>query len=135
MRIIEIITIKKYSFYSYLIGKGLVKEGRSRYLITTRRLTKTPERELCMFSAIGTSSVLQIKLITKKKKNIILWGNMTRCFIDKVCIFIDIANFSLKFKSWSQLLYSEWIWWNWCFLNFRLYSFTRHLQITNHHVC
>ena len=69
------------------------------------------------------------------EKNIILWGNMTRCFIDKVCIFIDIANFSLKFKSWSQLLYSEWIWWNWCFLNFRLYSFTRHLQITNHHVC
>ena len=46
MRIIEIITIKKYSFYSYLIGKGLVKEGRSRYLITSRRLTKTPERAL-----------------------------------------------------------------------------------------
>ena len=67
MRIIEIITIKKYSFYSYLIGKGLVKEGRSRYLITTRKLTKTPERELCMFSAIGTSSVLQIKLTTWKK--------------------------------------------------------------------
>ena len=67
MRIIEIITIKKYSFYSYLIGKGLVNEGRSRYLITTGRLTKTSERVLCMFSAIGTSSVLQIKLTTWKK--------------------------------------------------------------------
>ena len=41
MLIIEIITIKKYSFYSYLIGKGLVKEGRNRYLITTRRLNKS----------------------------------------------------------------------------------------------
>ena len=105
MRIIEIITIKKYSFYSYLIGKGLVKEGRNPlFNYNWKAYENIWKSALYVFRDrhILSSS----NKVDHLEKSIILWGNMTRCFIDKVCIFIDIANFSLKFKSWSKLLYS-----------------------------